>query len=322
MKCEVAQEWMVMLAYDELAEADATELEMHLRFCEACTADMKLLSVFQEAMAVEDMEEPSANLLAQSRMRLDARLDEAGVGGWMDRVRALVMGSVATVSSAPALATLLVGVGFLSGNFLERYQARRGPAITDATVNMNNQTESVISNVSGIVQTPNSNIVQVKYNRVVPETMQGSLDDPKIRELLMVGAKNGISNGVRENSVSLLAQECIAGHQCESASGGGVGVRDALLVSLRYDKSPKVRMKALEGLQPYVGADQRVRDAVAESLMRDASADVRTRAIDLLQPVQADSSIRQVLHTVSTRDENPYIRNASTQALEGTDGLQ
>jgi len=311
-----------MLAYDELAEADATELEMHLRFCESCTADMERLSVFHEAMAVEIMEEPSANLLAQSRMRLDERLDEVGVGGWMDRLRALVMGSVATVSSAPALATLLVGVGFLSGNFLERYQARHVPAIGNTTVNMNNQTESVISNVSGIVQTPNSDIVQVKYNRVVPETMQGSLDDPKIRELLMVGAKNGISNGVRENSVSLLAAECIAGHKCESASSGGLGVRDALLVSLRYDKSPKVRMKALEGLQRYVGADQRVRDAVAESLMRDASADVRTRAIDLLEPVQADSSIRQVLYTVSTRDENPYIRTASTRALVGTDGLQ
>ncbi|ADV84065.1 HEAT repeat domain-containing protein [Terriglobus saanensis] len=321
MKCEIAQEWMVMLAYDELAETDATELEMHVRFCEACTADMERLSLFQSAMAVETMEEPSANLLAESRMRLDARLDAAGVGGWMDRVRALVMGSVATVSSAPALATLLVGVGFLGGNFLERYKAAHAAKMPSVVV-MQNQTEGVVSNVSGIVQTPNSDIVQVKYNRVVPETMQGSLDDPQIRQLLMVGAKNGISNGVRENSVSLLAAECIAGHQCESASSGGVGVRDALLVSLRYDKSPKVRMKALEGLQPYVGADQRVRDAVAESLMRDASADVRTRAIDLLQPVQADSSIRQVLHTVSTRDDNPYIRNASTQALEGTDGLQ
>jgi HEAT repeats len=321
MKCEVAQEWMVMLAYDELAETDAAELEMHVRFCEACTADMERLSLFQRAMAVETMDEPSANLLAESRMRLDARLDEVGVGGWMDRVRALVMGSLATVSSAPALATLLVGVGFLGGNFLERYQAAHAAKMPNVVV-MQNQTEGVVSNVSGIVQTPNSDIVQVKYNRVVPETMQGSLDDPQIRQLLMVGAKNGISNGVRENSVSLLAAECIAGHQCESASSGGVGVRDALLVSLRYDKSPKVRMKALEGLQPYVGADQRVRDAVAESLMRDASADVRTRAIDLLQPVQADSSIRQVLHTVSTRDDNPYIRNASTMALEGTDGLQ
>ena len=66
-----------------------------------------------------------------------------------------------------------------------------------------------------------------------------------------------------------------------------------------------MRLKALEGLQPYVGEDQHVRDAVLEVLMHDANAEVRTRAISLLTPVQADTSVRQVLRTVSTRDDNP-----------------
>jgi len=321
MKCNIAQDWTVLQAYGELDETDAAELEMHLHLCTACSTEHTATVQFVDAMAAEILEDPTPNALAESRMRLDSRLDEVGMGGWMDRVRALATGSWATISGAPALATLLLGVGFLAGNFLNRYQIGHAPKPSGPVV-MQHQTEGVISNVSGIEQTPNSDIVQVRYNRIIPETMQGSLDDPQIRQLLMVGAKDGLSNGVRENSVGLLAAECLAGHRCESASSGGVGVRDALLVSLRYDKSAKVRMKALEGLQPYVGVDQRVRDAVAESLMRDASTEVRTRAIDLLQPVQADSSIRQVLHTVSTRDDNPYIRNASTMALEGTDGLQ
>ncbi len=78
----------------------------------------------------------------------------------------------------------------------------------------------------------------------------------------------------------------------------------------------------MEGLQPFVSSDQRVRDVVLESLMRDPSANVRTRAISMLEPVHGDSSVRQVLHTVSTQDENPYIRTASMQALEGADGIQ
>ena len=56
--------------------------------------------------------------------------------------------------------------------------------------------------------------------------------------------------------------------------------------------------------------------------MRDSSAEVRTHAIGMLEPVEGDSSVRQVLHTVSTQDENPYIRNASMQALGTVDGIQ
>ena len=56
--------------------------------------------------------------------------------------------------------------------------------------------------------------------------------------------------------------------------------------------------------------------------MYDQSAEVRTQAISLLQPVQADSSVRQVLRTVSADDTNPAIRNASYQALQGTADIQ
>ena len=56
--------------------------------------------------------------------------------------------------------------------------------------------------------------------------------------------------------------------------------------------------------------------------MHDSSASVRKQAIALLEPVQSDSSVRQVLRTVSTQDENPYIRTASYEALQGTADIQ
>ena len=68
--------------------------------------------------------------------------------------------------------------------------------------------------------------------------------------------------------------------------------------------------------------DQRVRDGVLEALMHDSSAQVRTAAIGLLEPVQSDSSVRQVLRTVSTQDENPYIRTASFHALQSAADIQ
>jgi hypothetical protein len=266
------------------------------------------------------MADPSPNLLAQARMKLDEELDLIPPHGLLTRLRSLFYGTLAHVQGAPALTTLLLGVGFLAGNFTYRYQVAHEHK-TPGRVVLMDPTNGVIANVSGIAQTPNSELVQVKYNRLVPETMEGSLDDPEIRKLLMMGAATGTSNGVRESSVSLMASECKEGHLCTAESDLN-GIRGALLVSLRYDKSSTVRMKALTGLEPYVGQDQRVRDAILDTLMHDPSANVRTAAIGLLQPVQSDSSVRQVLRTVSTQDENPYIRTASFHALQDAADIQ
>ncbi|WP_263410637.1 HEAT repeat domain-containing protein [Terriglobus tenax] len=324
MKCETAQLEVVLLAYGELIDDKLPELDEHLAGCEACRQELELLTAMQDELAAVEQAEPSPNLLAQARVRLDEALDSEPEPGLLARLRSLVMGSLHHVHAAPALATLLVGAGFLGGTALSRYQTaheQKPPAML-----MQHSADSAIANISSIVQTPDSKLVQVNYNRVVPETAQGTLDDPQIKQLLLMGAKNGISNDVRDSSVALLAEGCKAGHICDDddqpSDKRGQTVRDTLLVSLRYDRDSQVRMKALHGLERYLVSDQRVRDAVLESIMNDHDSDVRMQAISMLEPVQADSSVRQVLHTVSTTDENPYIRNASMTALEGASQIQ
>ena len=324
MTCDQAIQQVVLQSYGELSPEEQSALELHMHGCPECVQERESMESFAAEMAEESVPEVSPNLLASSRMRLDEALDETPRLSMADRFRNLFGATWHSLRHAPVLAAALVGVGFFSGNALNRYQAAHAPRPVQPVV-MQSTASGSIANVSGVTQTPNSEIVQVRYNRVIPETIQGSLNDPQIRQLLMTAAQHGTDNAVREQSVGLLASECRAGHQCEGGSEtatDGRGFRDALLVSLRYDKSPQVRLKALEGLQPFVRVDQRVRDAVLESLMRDSSATVRTRAISLLEPVHADSSVRQVLHTVSTQDENPYIRTASMQALETGDEIQ
>ena len=311
---------IVLVTYGELPDEQVASLEQHLAECEACNRELRSLLAMHEALATESVIEPSPNLVAHARMRLDEELDNIPPHGLLTRLRSNLYGWLGHLQSAPALMTLLVGVGFLGGNFTYRYQVAHQPKPPGAVI-LSNSTNGAIANISGIVQTPNSEIVQVSYNRVVPETIQGSLDDPQIRNLLLIGTKAAATNGVRTDSVSLLANECRSGHQCVGEPDGS-GIRNALLVSLRYDKSPAVRLKALEGLQPYVAQDQRVRDGVLEALMHDSNSAVRTQAISLLEPVESDSSVRQVMRTVSTTDENPYIRTVSTQALQGTADIQ
>jgi len=133
----------------------------------------------------------------------------------------------------------------------------------------------------------------------------------------MLASENATSPGVRDNSVGLLAAECRAAHGCQ-----GEGIRDALMIALRYDKSFTVRQKALEGLQPYVAEDMRVRDAVLEALLNDSDARIRTSAIAILEPVEADTSVRQVLSTVANSDHNPQIRTVSRQVLSRAPEIQ
>jgi hypothetical protein len=320
MKCESASESIVLMMYGELPDELTGGLEQHLMECESCREELETLRLFDEQLAMLPVAEPSPNLLAQSRMRLDDALDMIPPHGLGRRLRTNFFRWMGNVQSAPALATLLVGVGFLAGNFTYRYQVAH-EVKPKGVVTTTRPANGVVANVTRIEQTPNTELVQVSYNKVVPETMEGSLDSPEIRQLLEIGTSAATTDQVRMISVGLLTNECKLGHECQPAPDGN-GIRNVLMVSLRYDHDAGVRKLALEGLQPYVGQDQHVRDAVAEALMSDPDAGVRRVAIEMLGPVRSDSSVQQVLRTVSTQDANPYIRTASFQALQDTADIQ
>lgn len=321
MKCEIVQQNIVLVTYGELPDEDLATLEHHLAECEACNIELRELLALHEAMLERDpVADPSPNLIARARMRLDEELDAIPPHGLFTRFQSNLWSWIGHLQSAPALMTLLVGTGFLGGLFTSRYQVAHQPKPLAGPIVVVKPGDS-IANVSNIVQTPNSEQIQVSYNRIVPETIQGSLDDPQIRQLLLIGTRAAADNTVREDSVGLITRECKRRHACLNGPGG-TGIRDALLATLHQDRSPAVRLKALEGLQPYVAQDQDVRDALLEALMHDSNADVRTQAISLLTPVESDSSVRQVMRTVSRTDENSYIRNVSTKVLAGTADIQ
>ena len=321
MKCETAQENIILAHYGELPDELAGALEQHLAICEDCSHELIAMQAVEERLALLPMTEPNPNMLAQARMRLDDALDLIPPGGFFQRLRTNFSIWMGHVQSAPALATLLVGVGFISGTLVNKYEAYKAELAKPKVITVSHPTQGTVANVTGIVQIPNSEMVQVNYNRVIPETLEGSLDEPRVRELLLKGISTPTANNVRVDAVSLLANECKVGHECV---GGGdpKSIRNQLMVTMLWDEDPGVRLTALEGLQRYVGQDPRVRDAIAESLSRDPNAEVRKQAIATLAPVRTDSTVRQVLRTASTRDENAYIRTASYNVLQGMGDLQ
>jgi hypothetical protein len=328
MNCQMAQEDIVLAVYGELPDDRAHQLEQHLAQCERCGQEMEALSGLQKAMSVLPMEEPTPSLLARTRLRLDEALDAMPRAGFVVRRWQSFRRGFGRLQSAPVMASALLVAGLGAGSwggYRAGVHAAAAPTagVQDASAStagvpvMPDLDEAQIAGVSSISLEPNTENVEVRFNRVVPETAFGTLDDPQIRQLLLLGARNAENADVHADSVDLLAQECRAGHEC---SGGPI--RNSLMVALRYDKNAKVRSRALAGLEPYIAIDTRVRDAVLEALMKDPDPEIRSQAIDLLAPVDADSSVREVLQTVASQDQNPHIRTVSREYLERVSQIQ
>jgi len=327
MNCEIAHERIVTAAYGELPDEQVHELERHMTGCPDCHRDRAELMAMKLLAEANPVMEPPANLVARSRMRLEEALDSLPPKRWYERLVQKMQNNFAGLQAAPIGACLLLvvgaGAGILGGyEFAQTRAARAGGTagnvgVVQAATGLSSRPGAEIASISSIVRQPNSHMVQVSYNEVIPEQMEGSLDDPKITELLMLASANSGSEGVRNDSVGLLAAECRIGHSCQAA-----GVRDALMVALRYDKNAGVRLKALDGLEPYVAEDTRVRDAVLEALLNDTDPKIRTEAVTILEPVEADTSVRQVLHSVANSDQNAQIRTASRQVLSRVPEIQ
>ena len=321
MNCELAHERIVTAAYGELSDEHLHELERHMTGCPDCHCERDQLLALKILADAHPVMEPPANLVARSRLRLEEALDALPPKRWYERLTQRMMNNVASLQAAPVAACLLLvvgaGAGILGSFLYSQSHAARAAAQPAAIARADAQPSAEIGNISSIVREPNSQMVEVRYNQVVPSQVEGSLDDPKIRELLMVASENSASAGVRNDSIDLLAAACRGGHGCQ-----GTGIRDALMVALRYDRNAGVRHKALDGLQPYVTSDIGVRDVVLEALMNDNDPQIRTEAINILEPVEADTTVQQVLHTVANSDQNSHIRTASREVLSRVPEIQ
>jgi hypothetical protein len=267
-------------------------------------------------------QEPSASLLASARMRLDEALDQLPPVGGVGRFRQALRGWAFHLRAVPAMACLLLVLGFAGGGVaglqVAKHDAAKAPNENGVTTSaLPGALPDGIAGISGVAVQPGSNLVQVRYNRLVPGMVEADASDPRIQQLLLLATRSAGNPGVRVDSVGLLADQCRAG-ECGGSNGGnesGTLVRQALMASLRYDKNAGVRLKALDGLAPYIGEDEAVRNSVLEALLHDDNPGVRTQAIQMLTPVEADGSVREVLHTLANDDRNPYIRTVSQETL-------
>jgi anti-sigma factor RsiW len=302
MKCEWVRENIVLHVYGELADDARHELEQHVARCADCAAELKAEQDFQGLLSRDRAEEPSPNLLASSRMRLQEALETAEQGAWWHRLAFDPANWLRQVRFSPALASAILIFGF-AGGMLTGYRTTRGPQSPVVGPAPTSAAASV-AGIDSVTQVPGTDQVTIKYNTVATQEASGSLNDQKIQQLLLYAARNNYNSGVRVDSVDLLAQR-----------SGDLQVREALIYALQNDTNPGVRLKSLDALGNYVKTDTNVRDAVLRALVNDNNQGVRIEALRLIEPVKADGSVRGVLMALAAKDQSTYIKSQARTIL-------
>jgi hypothetical protein len=307
MKCEWVRQNITLHVYGELADDARHELEQHVERCADCAAELKAERDFHALLSRERAVEPTPNLLAASRMRLQEALETAEQGGFWRRLAFDPANWLRQVRFSPALASAILMLGF-AGGLGTAYKVfdRTSPIAVNSAAALNPAapTEASITGIQSITQQPGSNRIDVKYNTVSTQEMQGSLNDQRIQQLLLFAARSNYNSGVRMDSVDLLTQTPDLSQ-----------VRDTLIYALHYDTNPGVRLKALDGLGNFVKDDMHVRDAVLEALVNDSNPGVRTEALRMIEPAKADGSVRGVLMALAAKDSSQYIKSQARTML-------
>jgi hypothetical protein len=307
MNCDWIKENVVLFIYGELADDAKFEFEQHVRQCLGCRRELDGAIEFKDAMAAAPVKEISPSFLAANRMQLQETLEHAeqsrnifssfvfDATGWFHQIKL-----------APAVTAALLIIGFAGGvGTTYKMMESPKPVITPASQpEIQQPVEATIAGIESITPAANSNQVQIKYNTLQPQTLNGTTDDPRVRQLLLLAARNN-----RNSSLVLDSLDVLKRRPEDDA------VREVLIEALRYDKNPGVRLKSLDALKGYVRDDVHVRDAVVEALLHDNNAGVRQEAISLLDTVKADTSVRSALTVLAARDQNKFIREESKRYL-------
>jgi hypothetical protein len=313
MKCDWVRQNILFYVYNELEDDARYEVEQHLARCPECAAELKATRKFHTTLSATPVEEPTPNLLAASRMRLQEALETTQPGSFWHRLILEPAAWLRQIRLSPALAAVIFVVGFGGGigATYDYLASGRGSAVITSSIvsdasspSLDQPLESSIAGIRSVTQEPGSNQVSIKYDTVSTQEAQGSLNDQRIQQLLLFAARNNYNSGVRMDSVDLLTQ-----------APNDASVREALMYALQNDTNPGVRLKALDGLSGFVRQDPRVRDGVLRALISDANSGVRMQALRLVEPMKTDSNVRSVLTRLAQTDQNPSIRSQARTML-------
>ncbi len=310
MSCKDFEEKVTLSQYDELSEKQRADLHAHLANCSECRARLEQARRLHALLSQRSPSEPSPELLAQCRMALDEAIDrELSSVSWRKLFGELWAGltAIPLTRASWALAILLFGIGL---GWTLRPHFNIAPAAGGAS-NPASQASTLTPDISNmrinaitqVAPAPEAGQVRITVDAERRMTLQGSLDDPHIRQVLVDALKSYSNAGIRRDSLDAL----------QAAGGDLPSVRDALLYALQNDPNAGVRLEALRTVRKMEWTPE-VQKALMNALAPDNNPGVRVAALDVLVQ-HADESTLPTLERLASDDSNPYVRMKSLNAV-------
>jgi hypothetical protein len=315
MSCQEVDQSLVLYLYDELGADQRAALESHLASCEACRQSLEqsrgLIDLLREQPAVN----PAPDLLVHCRQRLEEALDQEQMG-WRALFRAWLPPAAAAHPARAVTAFTLIALGFSLGWIIRpRVGALagrpQGGAASLATSQMagGDLGGARINSISQVEPDPETGKVQITLNAEKRVTMEGSLDNPHIRDVMVYALKSYDNPGIRLDTLSAL-----------SKNSKDPMVRDALLYALEHDKNAGVRLEALRTVSKDAWSSDAAH-AFLGAAENDDNLGVREAAIDSLvshipAQVGGDDDLVPGLQHLATEDSDRYVRVKSIEALQ------
>ena len=321
MECREFEEYMTLDLYGDLPPERRAPYEAHLANCATCRAAREQVRGLHEVLAQRPGLEPSPDLLVECRQALSDALEKERLGwhGLMREWLVFLQLPPQQVVSRLAFVLTLVVFGFGLGWTL-RPRAERGVPSGPSNVTSSSLAEADLENmrindISRVAPDPQTGDVRITMDAQRRFTLEGSLDDPRIQQLLVDAVKSYDNAGIRRDTLDALR-----------ARTKSPNVRAALLYTMQHDPNVGNRLAAMDAARAMQGGDD-LQQTLINVLEHDRNMGVRVESVDLL----VDQMERQgrneatlgTLARLATTDSNSYVRLKCVSALRklGSDGI-
>ena len=314
MNCKEFENASALYLYDELSGSERADFEAHLAACESCRARLEESQRLHRLLTDCPRPEPTPDLLVHCRQALDETLDGEELG-WRSLLRGWMWSFGAAPATRAAAALTLIVFGFGLGWTL-RPRARTLPVAggepTQSGFNTSDLSNLHIRSISQVTPDPQSGGVRITLDAERRVTLEGSLDDPRIRQVLVDTMKGYDNPGIRRDTLDALRM------QTDDPS-----VRGALMYAMARDPNAGVRLEALKTVQ-HMECGPETHQGLLNVVEHDSNAGVRTAAIDaLVQHLQQEGMDDEVLaafERLATSDRDPVVRMRCLSAVRRLQG--
>jgi len=321
MNCHEFEEYLTLELYGDLPPEQQGPYEAHLAGCVRCQAARQQVLGLHNVLGQRPRLEPSPDFLVECRQALAEALDRERLGwhGLIHEWLAFLQLPLHRVAPRAAFALTLIVFGFGLGWALRPHAARVLPSqpgnVTTSSLTNTDFENMRINDISRVAPDPKTGDVRITMDAQRGLTIEGSLDDPHIQQLLVYAVKSYDNAGIRRDTLDALR-----------ARSQSPIVRAALLYTLEHDPNAGNRVAALDAVRGMAGGDD-LRRSLLEVLEHDRNMGVRVESVDLLvdqvEKQGRNEAILSALGRLAASDSNRDMRLKCASALRklGSDGF-